>query len=489
VSNRAGFVAKVILAVVVAAGFPAAAHAEKRVALIVGNSTYQNVSHLDNPKNDARLMADTLHGLGFNLVGGAAQIDLDKAGLDRAIQSFGNQLSGVDVALFYYAGHGVQVRNSNYLIPVDANPVREADVDFQMVDVALVLRQMEGSGTRLNLVILDACRNNPFGGRGLRATSPGLAQMQAPQGTMISYATQPGNVALDGADGNSPFSKALATTMRQPGLDIFQTFNEVGVTVKRSTGGAQQPWVSSSPIDGNFYFTPASPGAAAPPSQSDRSSEAERVWRVTKDTTSQAVLEDFIRQFGATVYSSLARARLDELKRDRLAAIASPPPSAAPSQTQQAAMPVPVFAKDARLLGRFDDWSAYTATSNGKTVCFALTTSSKPKSANRGLTYAMVSTRPTEKVVNEVSFITDYRVTSGSGSAGLEVGGNSYALYGQDNNFWVNNVSEETRLVDAMRHSPEIAMKGRTADGTQKNDVYSLKGFAQAVDRVALECH
>jgi uncharacterized caspase-like protein len=148
----------------------------------------------------------------------------------------------------------VQVRGTNYLVPVSANPIREADVDFQMVDVALVLRQMEGSGTRLNLVMLDACRNNPFGGRGLRASSGGLAQMPAPEGTLISYATQPGNVAQDGADGDSPYTKALAKMIPKPGLDVFQTFNQVGIAVKRATGGAQQPWVSNSPIDGDFYF-------------------------------------------------------------------------------------------------------------------------------------------------------------------------------------------------------------------------------------------
>jgi uncharacterized caspase-like protein len=159
----------------------------------------------------------------------------------------------------------VQVRGTNYLVPVNANPTREADVDFQMVDVALVLRQMEASGTRLNLVILDACRNNPFGGRGLRATGGGLAQMQAPEGTLISYATQPGNVAQDGVDGHSPYTRALADTIAKGGLDIFQTFNAIGLQVKRSTGGAQQPWVSSSPIEGSFYFAPPQVSAAPPP--------------------------------------------------------------------------------------------------------------------------------------------------------------------------------------------------------------------------------
>jgi uncharacterized caspase-like protein len=210
------------------------AKADKRVALVVGNSSYRNITQLDNPRNDASLMAETLRSIGFELVGGRALIDLDKASFDSAVQTFGNQLVAADVALFYYAGHGVQVRGSNYMVPVGANPTKEADVDFQMVDVALVLRQMEGSGTRLNLVILDACRNNPLAGRGLRSTDGGLAQMRAPEGTLISYATQPGSVAQDGDGGNSPYTKALAQTIRRAGLDIFQTFNEVGLAVKRS---------------------------------------------------------------------------------------------------------------------------------------------------------------------------------------------------------------------------------------------------------------
>jgi hypothetical protein len=254
-------------ALAAAAGFltllstsPAAA--EKRIALVIGNSTYQNVTPLDNPSKDAELMADTLDGLGFTLIGGRAQLNLDKTAMDNAVQNFGRQVQGADVALFYYAGHGVQVSGSNYLVPVNANPTREADVDFQMVDINLVLRQMQGSGTRLNLVILDACRNNPFGARSLRSSDGGLAQMRAPEGTLISYATQPGNVAQDGSDGHSPYTKALATTIRQAGLDIFQTFNQVGLAVKRQTGGSQQPWVSSSPIDGSFYFV--APVATAP---------------------------------------------------------------------------------------------------------------------------------------------------------------------------------------------------------------------------------
>jgi uncharacterized caspase-like protein len=285
--------------------------ADKRVALVIGNSTYRNVARLDNPANDAKLLADTLFGLGFTLVGGGPQLDLDKASLDRAVQTFGAQLTGADVGLFYYAGHGVQVRGENYLVPVEANPTKEADVDFQMLDTNLVLRQMEGAGTRLNIVILDACRNNPFAGRGLavdraresentrlRDIIGGLAQMQAPEGTLISFATQPGSVAQDGAGGNSPYARALALVMRRPGLDIFQTFNEVGLTVKRTTRGLQLPWVSTSPIDGNFYFVapPPSPVAnATPVSPQPASPSADDIqWGILKDASDIGLLRHFI---------------------------------------------------------------------------------------------------------------------------------------------------------------------------------------------------
>jgi uncharacterized caspase-like protein len=289
--------------------------ADKRVALVVGNSAYEHVSRLGNPRNDATLMANTLSSLGFTLVGGSALVDLDKTSFDTAIQNFGNQITGADVALFYYAGHGVQVRGANYLIPINANPTKEADVDFQMVDVGLVLRQMEGSGTKLNLVILDACRNNPFGGRGLRATGGGLAQMNAPEGTLISYATQPGNVAQDGSDGDSPYTKALAQTIRRPGLGIFDVFNEVGLAVKRSSGGTQQPWVSSSPIDGTFYFLAPTSNPSA--SGSNAPNESAQAWSATKDTTNPAVLEAFIQRYRETFFADLARARLSDIRQSK----------------------------------------------------------------------------------------------------------------------------------------------------------------------------
>ncbi len=304
------------------------ANAEKRIALVVGNSAYRNVPPLANPVNDAKLIAETLQSLGFELVGGSAQLDLDKPGFEAIVKRFGTLMQGAEVGLFYYAGHGVQVRGANYLVPVSANPEREADVDFEMLDTAVVMRQMEGAGTQLNLIILDACRNNPFGGRALRAVSRGLAQMIAPEGTLISFATQPGNVASDGEDGDSPYTKALAQTIKRPGLGIFDVFNEVGLAVKKQTGGSQQPWVSSSPIGGSFYFSgpfvaqPAPLAMATAPTE--HSDEAQQVWNTIQNTTSIAVIERFIEQFPGSSYVDIARARLDELKKSQVSAVSAP---------------------------------------------------------------------------------------------------------------------------------------------------------------------
>jgi PQQ-dependent catabolism-associated CXXCW motif protein len=255
-----------IAAIALAGEATAQSAPERRVALVVGNGKYEAAPALPNPPNDARLVAETLKSLGFELIDDRPLIDLDKPGLESAIRRFGQKLAGGTVGLFYYAGHGIQMRGSNYLIPVGAKLEREADVKYELVDANFVLDEMGSAGSKLNVVILDACRNNPFAGRGLRSVQSGLAQMQAPTGTIIGYATQPGAVALDGTGRVGPYANALARSMRRAGVSVLQTFNDVGLRVQRETGGQQQPWVASSPIDGRFYFTPASaPATAAMP--------------------------------------------------------------------------------------------------------------------------------------------------------------------------------------------------------------------------------
>src|SRR6202012_6150046 len=200
-TGRTGIVSRLLFAAgLLCAGMSPAAHAEKRVALVIGNSAYQAVPRLPNPDSDAKLMSDTLISLGFFVVGGSARLDLDKAGFDASLQEFKTQLVGADVALFYYAGHGVETHGLNYLVPVDAHPQDEADVFTQMVSTSDILDQLEKSGARINLVLLDPCRDNPFSGHGVRSKTGGLAQMPAPVGTLISLAIQPSIGPLDGVD-------------------------------------------------------------------------------------------------------------------------------------------------------------------------------------------------------------------------------------------------------------------------------------------------
>ena len=227
--------------------FAAPTQAERKVALVIGNGAYAHVAPLPNPANDARLMAESLKAIGFELVGGRALTDVaTKDELDKAVRTFGEMIRGGGVGVFFYAGHGVQVDGKNYLIPVGADVTSRAQIKYELVDADFVLDEMNESSTKVNLVILDACRNNPFAGRGLRAVTPGLATVLAPKGTLIAYSTAPGKTASDGSGKNSPFTTALARQLRTPGQRIEDVFINVGVEVEQATGGAQSPWQSNS---------------------------------------------------------------------------------------------------------------------------------------------------------------------------------------------------------------------------------------------------
>ncbi len=245
---------------------PTAALAQKRVALVIGNSSYQNATELKNPKNDAADMAAALSALGFQVISGT---DLDKPGMDRLIRNFAVALVGADVGLFFYAGHGLQVAGNNYLVPVDASVDSAAGIDFELVRLDLIQRQMERE-TRTNVLFLDACRNNPLARNLARALGTrsgdvgrGLALAESGVGTLISFATQPGNVALDGDGRNSPFTAALIKHIATPGRDLNGILIAVRNDVRSVTGGRQVPWENSA-LTGLFYFREAAPVAAAP---------------------------------------------------------------------------------------------------------------------------------------------------------------------------------------------------------------------------------
>jgi len=244
--------------------------AENRVALVIGNSAYRHVPELKNPKNDAIDMAAALERLGFKVVKG---YDLDKTGMDRAVRDFATALTGADVGVLFYAGHGVQVSGINYLVPVDAQLTTAAALDFEMVRLDLVQRTMEREAST-NVLFLDACRDNPLTRNLARAMGTrsveigkGLAAAESSVGTLISFSTQPGNVALDGAGRNSPFAGALIKAIATPGEDLSSMLIGVRNEVMAATRNRQIPWEHSA-LRARFYFTPpqAAVGSAKAPS-------------------------------------------------------------------------------------------------------------------------------------------------------------------------------------------------------------------------------
>lgn len=224
---------------------------ERRTALVIGNSSYTTGS-LANPVNDADDMASALKSLGFDVI---LKKDATQRDMEEAIRNLGNRLKKGGVGLFFYAGHGVQVAGKNYIIPLGARIEKETDVKYEAVDADMVLDEMGNAGNSMNIVILDACRDNPFG-KSFRSSSRGLAIISsAPRGTLVSYSTSPSSVAADGGGRNSPYTGSLMKHMMTPGLPIEEVFKSVRQDLGRQTGGKQIPWELSS-LEGRFYFTP-----------------------------------------------------------------------------------------------------------------------------------------------------------------------------------------------------------------------------------------
>ncbi len=324
----------------------AAQPAEKRVALVVGVGKYTNAPALANPPNDARGMGLALQKLGFQT---ETIIDPDYATMQRAILTFGRRLEGAKAALFYYAGHGMDVLSRNYLLPADFELTNISDLPFTAFDVQDVLGKLEGPG-RASLVFLDACRDNPFAAAlaarmGSRSTGVerGLGRMDRNvSGMLIAYATDPGRVAADGDGQDSPFTSALLKYIATPGLDVRQMLTRVRFDVLRATNPKQRPWTTES-LDSDFYFVPTAAVATAPappptvtplppPAQPIPALEA-LFWQSISGSTNRGDYEAYLQQFPQGVFSPLARNRLASL---------TPPAAPAPvvQPTMQPAAPV-----------------------------------------------------------------------------------------------------------------------------------------------------
>ncbi|WP_421875112.1 caspase family protein [Pacificispira sp.] len=303
----------IMMSLIVAAN---SAAAETRMALVIGNGNYATAP-LQNPPNDARLVGDTLESLGFTV---SRHSDLDQRALKRAVLDYGEALAeaGPDtINVIYYAGHGVQIQGRNYLIPVKAQIEHERDVPIEAVAADEILQSIAYAETQLNIVILDACRNNPYA-RSFRSSETGLARMDAPRGTLLAYSTAPGSVAADGTGRYSPYARALARAMNLPGLPIEEVFKRARIDVMEHTAERQVPWESSS-LTGNFSFVPA----AAAGDVAAQSREAV-FWSSIAAQDDPALFEEYLTRYPDGLFRSIAESRLAALS-----GAASAPPRAA----------------------------------------------------------------------------------------------------------------------------------------------------------------
>jgi len=299
-----------LMAFVTMAG--AAASAEQKIALVIGNSAYPSAA-LKNPVNDAKAMAAKLGSLGFEVI---LRTDASQRDMTRAVSQFGQKLKGGSVGLFYFAGHGMQVRGKNYLIPIDAEIENEASTRSEAVDVDQILEQL--GPARLSMVILDACRNNPFERRFRSTGNGGLAQIDAPTGTMLAYATAPGKVAYDGTGSNGLYTTELLKALDSPGLKVEDVFKQVRINVLKASDNQQIPWESSS-LTGEFYFKPD-----IKPQGADVNALA-----LAKERAElQKSLEDERRRREQD--AELVRREMESLRKELLAMRQNNPPAAAP---------------------------------------------------------------------------------------------------------------------------------------------------------------
>jgi uncharacterized protein YecT (DUF1311 family) len=324
----------------------AVAEGERRLALVIGNAAY-DTAPLRNPVNDARAMTTTLRTLGFEV---SALENASLTEMKRAIDDFGDALrSKGGVGLFYFSGHGIQINGRNFIIPIGARVKGERDVEYESVDAGRVLGKMEDAGNRMNLVILDACRDNPFA-RSFRSAASGLASLDAASGTFIAYATAPGRTADDGTGANGLYTEQLMRYMKTPGLKVEDVFKRVRIDVEKSSGGKQVPWESSS-LKGDFYFagSPAEAAIPVPPSPPGKPAgpartidEEEALWKVIERSTNPVDFEEYLAAFPQGRFAVAARARLRQLRRPEPPQPVERPPQQMVERPPQRAPSAPV---------------------------------------------------------------------------------------------------------------------------------------------------
>ncbi|MBR0750002.1 caspase family protein [Bradyrhizobium japonicum] len=304
-----------------------AARADNRVALVFGNSTYQSVPLLPNPANDAADMSAALTRLGFSV---KTLTDARYDDMRRALIEFGRQARGVDLAVIYFAGHGIQMGTDNWLIPVDAQMATDLDIPNEAISLQSMMRAVSNT-SRLGLVVLDACRNNPFSSRMQttnvkRSVERGFSRVEPANNVLVAYAARDGTTAQDGSGRNSPFTQSLLKNIETPNLEITFLFRNVRDDVLAATKRIQEPFLYGSLSKDPIYLKQmtVAPSEAVKIPSIDPAAQA---WAAAQNITSVAVLEEFIRRYGDSFYASVARARIQELKREPQLALAKPAPT------------------------------------------------------------------------------------------------------------------------------------------------------------------
>lgn len=484
--------------------------AQSRIALVIGNSNYQNAGALANPVNDARLMSRTLQEAGFQV---ETLLDADLNTMRRAVLKFGRALRKKNEAgVFFYAGHGLQVKGENYLVPVDATIEDEDEIELQAVDVNAFLRVMNSSATNVNIVILDACRNNPFA-RSFRSASQGLATVDAPKGTFIAYSTSPGDVAADGDGDNSPYTKALAESMSKQGLDLEDVFKHARRQVLGETSDRQTPWETSS-LTGDFFFHA---GKAQPEDRKEKveeqdtkvkskqDSDALTVFMQIKDSESVDVLETYAKQFPNSAFAELALAKARDLAR-KIKTIAN-------QNDKKIDEDVKTDRKEERFanldpsesnprhidkvgdttfvsLGEKGIWGAWhrDLDSGDGIECSAIAT--PENDSKNGVSYFYVTNRIYETKPREVRRIAMriHQHEKDLSKGLLTVGAENFEIYFEDQSAFLVNTDETERVVELMQKEPVMLVGLFGKNGDAQQDFFPLNGLKEMIKKVDEAC-
>ena len=502
------------------------ASAEKRVALVVGNDNYANLPMLRNAVNDAQVVGDTLRRVGFEVVRGR---DLGRQAMIDKLAELTSRIDAGDTALFFYAGHGVAIGGVNYLVPIDA-PAASSGAEPRVRGASIaegdVIAEIQARGARVAVLVLDACRDNPFPRAGTRTVgnTRGLADAKPARGVFTVYSAGIGQTALDRLEPSDPhrnsvFTRVFVEHLDKPNVHLGELAIEVREKVAalalkaKNTHGEpdpheQTPAYYDQTIGGRVFLAGRNAAAEekkrdpvmAPVVRQDPCALAGDHWRSTEAIGSKGAFEEHLARFPNCTFAGLARAKLvaldramaeqNELDRKRKEAEAT----ARDKQLREgeerkkrwaAIGPTPA------LLGRYENWGVYVGRSQSVLNCYAL---SKPHSSRsipakfeRGNIFLLVSNRPAQRVNEEVSLFIGYTFKAG-GEASIEIGARQFSLFTQGDKAWVRNVADERDLAEAMRSGDTLLVKGLSENGARTEDRYRLRGLKDALERSAKEC-